>query len=78
VTSSDYSQSSTQPYVWSPAHRDAITRLLCYATATGCQWNNASSTSCAWWYIAAISHRFWDKRRFPSKIANYFSYPLCI
>ena len=23
VTSSDYSQSSTQPYVWSPAHRDA-------------------------------------------------------
>ena len=58
VTSSDYSQSSTQPYVWSPAHRDAITCLLYYATAIGCQSNSASSTSCVWWYM----HGSWSGR----------------
>ena len=71
VTSSGYSQSSTQPHVWSPAHRDAITWLLCYVTAIGCQSNSASSTSCVWWYIAACTAthhrrptwRTWSRRR---------------
>jgi len=54
LTFSDYSQSSTQPYVWSPAHRDAITWLLCYATAIGCQSNSASSTSCV---VCMMVHR---------------------
>jgi len=63
------SQSSTQPYVWSPAHRDAITWFFCNATATGCQWNSASSTSYVWWYIAActathhLTWRTWSRRR---------------
>jgi len=69
VTSSDYSQSSTQPYLWLPAHRDAITWLLCYATAIGCQSNSVSSTSCVWWYVAActathhLTWRTWSRHR---------------
>jgi len=62
-------KSSTQPYVWCPAHRDAITWLLCYATTIGCQSNSASSTSCVWWYNAActathrLTWRTWSRRR---------------
>jgi len=35
VTSSDYSQSLTQLYVWLLAHRDVIVQLLCCATVIG-------------------------------------------
>jgi len=77
VTSRDYSQSSTQPYVWSPARHDAITWLLCYATATG-KSNSASSTSCVWWYIAActathhLTWRTWSRRR-PLQLSDLVS-----
>ena len=69
---------TTQPYVWSPAHRDAITWLLCYATAIGCQSNRASSTSCVWWYIAActathhLTWRTWSRRR-PMQLSDLVS-----
>ena len=78
VISSDYSQSSTQPYVWSPAHHDAITWLLCYATTIGCQPNSASSTSCVWLYIAActathhLTWRIWS-RRWPLQLSDLVS-----
>jgi len=36
ATSSDYSQCSTQLYVWWPAHRDVIMHSLCCAIVIGC------------------------------------------
>ena len=55
ATSSDYSQCSTQLYVWWPAHRDMIMHSLFCATVIGCLSSSASSTNCAWWSTGACT-----------------------
>ena len=45
----------TQPYVWSPAHRDVITWPLCCAIATGFLLSSASSTSCVRLFIVVCT-----------------------
>ena len=53
----------TQPYVWSPAHRDVITWPLCCAIATGFLLSSASNTGCVRLFIVVcktVRRRTWS------------------
>jgi len=61
-TSNACSLSSMPPYDWSRTHQDETTSHHCFASVSGFPSSNASTTSCAWWFIAVcmnVHHLTW-------------------